>query len=327
VRLLAGTPITDGDQALDPLVQFMLRFFSDPPGKLASVEETRAGFDRQGDWLTHEPAPDIDRRPITVPGPAGPITCEQHRPRRLGAAAAPALLFFHGGGHVAGSLRSHRSVCRQLAADGECVVIAADYRLAPEDPFPAGIDDSLAAYDAVVGDAAALGLDPDRIAVGGDSAGGNIAAVVAQQRRAAAHPPRFQILWAPWLDLSKQSASYESFATGFFLEKPKMEWYTDHYLRTEPDALDPRASPLLGDVAEVCPAAILVAGFDPLRDEGLAYGRKLAEAGVSAVTRTHEGLVHPFINFGGCVPAASAAFDDATALLRSHLAISPDAAG
>lgn len=300
----------------------MLRFFSDPPGKLVSVEETRAGFDRQGDWLTHEPAPDVVRRTITVPGPAGPITCEQHRPRRLGTAAAPALLFFHGGGHVAGSLTSHRSVCRQLAADGECVVLAVDYRLAPEDPFPAGIDDSLSAYDAVVGDAAALGLDPDRIAVGGDSAGGNVAAVVAQQRRAADHPPRFQILWAPWLDLSKQSASYQAFATGFFLEKPKMDWYTDHYLPTDAEALDPRASPLLGDVTDVCPAAILVAGFDPLRDEGLAYGRKLAEAGVSVVATTYEGLVHPFINFGGCVPAASAAFDDATALLRSHLATS-----
>ena len=101
-----------------------------------------------------------------------------------------------------------------------------------------------------------------------------------------------------------------------------MEWYTDRYLPTDAEALDPRVSPLLGDVTDVCPAAILVAGFDPLRDEGLAYGRKLAEAGVSVVATTYEGLVHPFINFGGCVPAASGAFDDATALLRSHLATS-----
>lgn len=320
VRRLAGTPITDGDRALDPLVQFMLRYFSDPPGKLTSVEETRDGFDRQGDWLAHGPAPDVDRRTMTVPGPTGPIACELHRPRRLGTADAPALLFFHGGGHVAGSLISHRSVCRQLAADGRCVVIAVDYRLAPEDPFPAGIEDSLAAFDAVVDDAAALGLDPDRIAVGGDSAGGNIAAVVAQQRRSAAHPPRFQILWVPWLDLSKRSASYDSFPTGFFLEKPKMEWYTDRYLPDRADALDPLASPLLGDVQGVCPAAVLVAGFDPLRDEGQAYGAKLAEAGVDVTTRTYDGLIHPFINFGGCIPAAAAAFNDATAILRSHLA-------
>lgn len=319
MKFLSGKPQEIEGKRLDPVVQFMVRYFADAPGLLASVEETRAGFDLQGDWLTHAPAPGVRIEPWVVQGPAGPIRCEIHRPASLPGKDAPVLVFYHGGGHVAGSLASHREVCRQLAHEGQCGVVAVDYRLAPEHRFPVGIKDCLAAFDAVVMEAAKLGFDPRRVGVGGDSAGGNAAAVVAQQRRHAPFPPRLQMLWVPWLDMSRQSRSYRLFAEGFFLEKAKMEWYTDLYLGKPEDAIDPLASPLLGDVTGVCPAVFLIAGFDPLRDEGIAYGEKLKAAGVSTHVRVFEGLVHPFINVAGYVPAAKAAFTEAMRLMRERL--------
>jgi acetyl esterase len=319
MKLLSGKPAQIDGRQLDPVVQFMVRHFAEPPGTLASVKETRDGFDVQGNWLTHAPEPSVRIVPWSFQGPSGEVRCEIHRPASLPVKDAPVLIFFHGGGHVAGSLESHRDVCRQLAHDGRCAVIAVDYRLAPEHRFPVGINDCIAAFDAVVANAQSLGIDPARIGLGGDSAGGNAAAVVAQQRRKAAFPPRLQMLWVPWLDMSKQSHSYQLFAEGFFLEKAKMEWYTDLYLSKPDDALDPMASPLLGDVDGVCPAVLLIAGFDPLRDEGLAYGEKLKAAGVPTVVRLFDGLVHPFINVAGYVPAANAAFSEATRHLRERL--------
>ncbi|MDO6964414.1 alpha/beta hydrolase [Rhizobium alvei] len=319
MKLLSGKPAQIDGRQLDPVVQFMVRYFAEPPGTLASVQETRDGFDVQGNWLTHPPEPSVRIEAWSFQGPAGEVRCEIHRPASLPAKDAPVLIFFHGGGHVAGSLDSHRDVCRQLAHDGRCAVIAVDYRLAPEHRFPVGINDCIAAFDSVVANAEMLGIDPARIGLGGDSAGGNAAAVVAQQRRKAAFPPRLQMLWVPWLDMSKQSRSYQLFAEGFFLEKAKMEWYTDLYLSKPDDALDPMASPLLGDVDGVCPAVLLIAGFDPLRDEGLAYGEKLKAAGVPTVVRLFDGLVHPFINVAGYVPAANAAFSEATRYLRERL--------
>ena len=319
IKRLAGPARTVDGQQLDPLVQFMVRYFADPPGTLDSVEKTRSGFDTQGDWLTHAPEPSVHAERWVAQGPAGPVNCDIYRPASLPRRDAPVLVFFHGGGHVAGSLVSHRDVCRQLAHEGQCAVVAVDYRLAPEHRFPVGINDCLAAFDAVVEQAWQLGFDPARIGVGGDSAGGNAAAVVAQQRRGAPCPPRLQMLWVPWVDMSQQSRSYELFAEGYFLEKAKMEWYTDLYLRGPQDALDSRASPLLGDVQGVCPAVLWMAGFDPLRDEGMAYAAKLRAAGVPVHAKVFEGLVHPFLNVAGAVPAARAAFAEATTFLRAVL--------
>eukprot|EP00667_Euglena_gracilis_P022220 EG_transcript_24629 len=239
IRFLVGQPIKVDGQVLDPLVQLMTRHFADPPGTLDSVEKTRQGFDTQGIWLSHPPEPTVQIEPWVVEGPAGPVRCEIHRPASLPRSNAPVLVFYHGGGHAAGSLDSHRDVCRQIAHEGQCAVVAVDYRLAPEHRFPIGINDCLAAFDAVVEHSSTLGFDPRRIGVGGDSAGGNVSAVVAQQRRHAPFPPRVQMLWVPWLDMSRQSRSYELFAEGYFLEKVKMEWYTDLYLRSPEDALDP----------------------------------------------------------------------------------------
>lgn len=320
IRLLVGKPIEIDGQTMDPVIQLMVKFFTDHEiGYIPSVEKERREFDIQGSWFSHHPEPSVTISPWTANGPNGEIPCEIHRPASLSAKHAPALIYYHGGGYVSGSLDSHRNLCRQLSHDINCAVVAVDYRLAPENKFPTGINDCLAAYDAVVQQSAELGFDPKRISVGGDSAGGNAAAVIAQQRKSASFPPNFQVLWVPWLDMSKQTRSYELMGEGLFLEKKKMEWYTANYLRSEKDALDPMASPLLGDVEGICPAAIFSAGFDPLRDEGRDYVEQLNAAGIPNHYILSEGVIHPFLNVAGKIPVASRAFDEAVAILRENI--------
>lgn len=319
LKVLGGKPIAIDGQIMDPVVQFMIRYFASKPGYIPSISEERREFDLQGNWFAHDPEPSVTVNPWTPEGPNGGIPCEVHKSSALHKQDGPALIFYHGGGHVSGSLKSHRNLCRQLAYEVNCLVVAVEHRLAPENKFPIGIKDCLAAYDAVVDSAAELGIDPDRVGVSGDSAGGNAAAVVAQQRKSANHPPKFQMLWVPWLDMSKQTRSYELMAEGFFLEKKKMEWYTNHYLNSAEESLNPLASPLLGDISGVCSAALHMAGFDPLRDEGVAYGEKLSAAGIKSQVTVYEGAVHPFINVAGKIPLANKAFRDAVQILKGNL--------
>lgn len=318
-RVLAGKPIQIDGQTMEPTAQFMVKFFGGPAGHIPTPAEERREFNVKGSWFAHPPEPSVSVSDLTMDGPHGPIPCEMHRPAGAPDKGAPVLLFYHGGGHVTGSLESHRNVCRQLAHAAGCVVIAVGYRLAPEHKFPTGIEDCLASYDYTAANAEALGIDPARISLCGDSAGGNIAAVIAQQRKTAKHPPKFQMLWVPWVDMSRQTKSYELMGSGFMLEKAKMEWYTDHYLRGPDDRENPLASPLLGDVTGVCPAAVLVAGFDPLRDEGIAYAEKLKTAGVSTDLSVNTGLLHMMINVAGRIPAATQVFDRAVEILRNNI--------
>jgi len=320
IKLLIGKPIQIDGQTMDPVVQFMVKFFvGHEIGYIPLVEEERREFDIQGSWFAHDPEPSVTITKWNANGPNGKIPCEIHRPAKLPAEHAPALIYYHGGGYVSGSLASHRNLCRQLAHEVICAVVAVDYRLAPENKFPIGINDCLAAYDAVVHQAKELGLDPKRISVGGDSAGGNAAAVIAQQRKSSSYPPKFQALWVPSLDVSKQTRSYELMGEGFFLEKKKVEWYITNYLRSEEDRINPLASPSLGDTKGVCPVAIFSAGFDPLRDEGRDYAEKLKAAGVPTQYKLYEGVVHPFANLAGKVPVARKAFDEAIALLKEYI--------
>ena len=223
----------------------------------------------------------------------------------------PLLVYFHGGGWVLGSHHTHDAVARALCAGGEVAVLNVDYRLAPEHVFPAAVDDAVAAFRWAHAHADALGIDPNRIAVGGDSAGGNLAAVVAQEcARVGGPQPAWQMLFVPVTDLTlPRSRSYELFSEGYFLTRANMDWYEANYLGggTLPDDVDamrrdPRVSPLLADdlgqLAErgLAPAYVAVAGFDPLRDEGNAYARKLSDAGVATTLRVHTDAVHPFIN-------------------------------
>ena len=187
-------------------------------------------------------------------------------------------------------------------------VLSVDYRLAPEHPFPAAIEDARAAWEYAVAQAPAWGLDPTRIVIGGDSAGGNMTASLALQLRGEAVQPCLQLLIFPATDLSEARLtrpSYNEFAEGFFLTRRQMDWYLDHYLADPSDALDPRASPLLADdLSGVAPAYVTVAGFDPLRDDGLAYARRLEEAGVPVQVAREGSLIHAFINITSLSPDA-----------------------
>src|SRR4051812_6049769 len=232
---------------------------------------------------------------------------------------SPLLVYFHGGGYVCGDLDTHDSACRFLAAGAELRVLSVDYRLAPEHPFPAAVEDGLAALRFASDNAKSLGAGP--IAVGGDSAGGNLAAVVAQEARGEEHAPAVQLLIYPVTDWSRKAESYRLFREGFFLTEAEMDWYRAHYLPGDPGAArDPRASPLLADdLTGVAPACVVVAGFDPLRDEGIAYARRLEEAGVPTALRVYWGLVHGFVNATAVGRSPAAAMREVVETLRKGL--------
>jgi acetyl esterase len=232
---------------------------------------------------------------------------------------SPLLLFFHGGGFMYGDLDSHDASCRFLAERAGVRVLAVDYRLAPEDPFPAAYDDALAAHRWVVDHAAEIGADPDRLAVGGDSAGGNLAAGVALEAARAGLPLALQLLVYPATDAARQTPSAAMFGEGFYLTTAFMDLANRLYAAGH-DLRDPRFSPLYAEIPEgVAPAYVATAGFDPLRDEGEAYARKLADAGVKVEMRRFPDQIHGFLNVVGAGRSARAAVDEIAAKLAAAL--------
>jgi acetyl esterase len=222
-------------------------------------------------------------------------------------APRPALLYFHGGGWVVCSLDTHDVVCSALAHRSGAVVIAVDYRLAPEHKFPAAVIDSYAATLWVAANAEKLGVDPKRISVGGDSAGGNLAAVLSLKSRDENGPAiALQVMVYPVTDLSSfATSSYEEFGEDHYLTKKEMEWFRDHYLRDMDDARDPHASPLLAkDLTRLPPALIITAECDPLCSEGEAYAKRLRQAGVAVTYTCYPGMIHPFFSLSGAIPQA-----------------------
>jgi acetyl esterase len=299
------------------------------PAYLRGVPSARKDIDASGMQLAPRVPDDAfesieDTRIASVP-------VRIYRPRDISAGAASALLYFHGGGHTIGSLASHHGVCRATSAGARCTVIAVDYRLAPEHPFPAAADDATAVFRAAVAQADALRIDRARIGVCGDSAGGNLAAVVALDTIDDDAPPRLQVLVYPVVDQTMSSPSIESLAHGFMLEKETIAWYRAHYMGAGADDAqgvhdarlrNPRASPLFAPdekLARTPPAIIVTAGFDPLRDEGNAYAAKLARVGVRVEHIECAGMFHGFWNTTGAIHAARQAFDDVTARIARSL--------
>lgn len=255
----------------------------------------------------------------SIPGPAQPIPIRVYWPSlddRL-----PALVFFHGGGFVLCDLDSHDRLCRSLANESGCVVVSVGYRLAPEHKFPAAPDDAYAATCYVAAHASEFGIDPGRIAVGGDSAGGNLATVVALMSRDRQGPSlRFQLLIYPVTDFYDESPSMHDYGKDHFLTRDAMNWFLKQYFSSAADARLPYASPMNADVRGLPPAMIITAECDPVRDQGEAYAEKLRRAGVSVELKRYEGMVHPFFSLGGIVDAARTATKDAASAIEQALA-------
>jgi acetyl esterase len=261
----------------------------------------------------------------TIPGPAGDLPVRIYVPATpapvADGAGLPVLVWYHGGGWVIGDLETADSTVRALANGAGTVVVSVDYRLAPEHPFPAAADDAVAAVRWVADNAAELGVDPARLAVGGDSAGGNLAAVMAQQLRDGGPAIAFQLLVYPVTDAHLASPSIDENAEGYFLTKEAMEWFSHHYLGDH-DPADPLVSPFCAPDAALSglpPGLTITAEFDPLRDEGEAYAQRLRAAGVDMTATRYDGVIHGFFSMRDMVPDGGTAIDEAGAALRSAL--------
>jgi acetyl esterase len=307
---------------LDPQAQAVLEQMAEaglPPLGSVSVEETRQGM-VAATAAGEEPEPVAKVEDRTVPGSAGQIPVRIYTPQ--GSGPFPVLVYFHGGGWVIGNVDTHDPTCRTLANAAGCVVVSVDYRLAPEHKFPAAVDDCYAATQWVAANAAAINGDSGRIAIGGDSAGGNLTAVVAIEARERGGPPLvFQLLVYPVTDYSFSTPSYRDNADGYLLTKDSMVWFWDHYLRSEADGQDYRASPLrASDLTGLPPALVITAEYDPLRDEGEAYAARLQESGVSVTCTRYDGMIHGFYGLTAVVDQARKAVEESVAALRASFA-------
>ena len=296
--------------ALDPQAQAVIELVARsgrPAYHTLSPKDARQLFLETRPASTPTP-PSIGRvRNVVAETPQGAIPLRVYRPAgEPDHTSLPAYVYFHGGGWVIGDLETHDVLCRQLTAASGAGVVAVDYRLAPEHKFPAAADDAWAATRWVVDHAAELGLDGARLAVGGDSAGGNLAAVVALMARDAGGPAiRQQVLIYPVTDVMRETRSYADFADGYMLTRDSMRWFIAHYLRSKDDARDWRVSPLRApSLAGLPPALIVTAGFDPLRDEGEMYAGRLRDAGVMVDYVCYGGMVHGFAGMGKLIDTA-----------------------
>jgi acetyl esterase len=290
-----------------------------PPLHHQSVEQARAFHVADAAALNGPPAPVAAVADRLVPGPAGELPVRVYTPE--GSPPFPIVVFFHGGGWVVGTLDTYDPLCRALAASTPAVVVSVDYRLAPEHRWPAAVEDAYAATEWASRNAAALGGAQHRLAVAGDSAGGNLAAVVALGARDRGGPAiAFQLLVYPVLDAAGDTASWREYADGYHLTADGMRWYWDHYLGGA-DGAAPDASPLRAAfVGGLPPALVIGAEYDILRDEGEAYAARLAEAGVDASASRHAGVVHGFVRWRAVTGAAGDALQEAATALRSALA-------
>ena len=311
--------------ALDPQVQAVIELVAKsgrPAYHTLSPKDARQLFLETRPASTPTPPEIGSVKNVVAETPQGAIPLRVYRPAGVPATTPlPAYVYFHGGGWVIGDLETHDVLCRQLTAASGASVISVDYRLAPEHKFPAAADDAWAATRWVVAHAGELGLDGRRLAVGGDSAGGNLAAVVALMARDAGGPAiALQVLIYPVTDVMAETRSYADFAEGYMLTRESMRWFTAHYLKSKDDGRDWRVSPLRApSLAGLPPALIVTAGFDPLRDEGEIYAGRLRDAGVTVDYVCYGGMIHGFVGMGKLIDTAGRAISHVGGSLRQAL--------
>ncbi len=306
--------------ALDPQVRQILAQMAGagrPPIHQLSPREARENATALA-LLGRYPEPRARTEDRRVPGPAGDIPIRVYRP--AATEQLPVVVYFHGGGWVIGGIDSHDSTCQQLATAVPAVVVSVDYRMAPEDPYPAPLEDCYAATSWVAAHAEELGVDGHRLAVAGDSAGGNLAALVALKARDEEGPAlAFQLLVYPATDLTCSFPSHAENAEGYLLEQDSIRWFLDHYI-PEADRKSPDASPWFAEgLGGLPPALVITAEFDPLRDEGEAYAARLRDEGVPAKASRYDGMIHGFFGMDGVLDGAGRAVEEAAIALRGAL--------
>jgi len=305
------------DPAAKALMDAMDQAF--PQVETMTGAEARAHVKRMVASLATDPEPVARVENRSVPGPDGPVPVRIYWPQTAPPAPLPALVYFHGGGWVICDLDTHDPTCRAITNNVGCVVVSVDYRLAPEHKFPAAAEDTYTATLWAAGNATDLGVDATRIAVGGDSAGGNLTAAVALMARDR-HAPElvFQLMVYPVTDIvAMDTPSHRDNGEGYFLTTAAMEWYRRQYLTDLSEAAHPYASPLhADDLSGLPPALVITAELDPLRDEGEAYASRLLASGVPAVASRYDGVFHGFFSLGTLLDAAKQANEEAYAALR-----------
>lgn len=313
-------PITRSER-LHPEVRALLEMMDAqvaPPLESQNPVEARSSRVEPMKILGGEPEALARVEDLSVLGPGGDVPVRIYATQR--GALRPALIYFHGGGFVFGNLDTHDAVCRSLAKESGAVLISVDYRLSPEHKFPAALEDSHAVTEWVANNAEHLGVDPGRIAVSGDSAGGNLAAVIAMRCRDAGGPAlALQVLLYPVTDFSSfNTRSYRELGEGYFLTRAAMEWFAGHYLASSDLASHPEVSPLLApDLSRLPPALIITAEFDPLRDEGEAYAQRLRQAGVPVTLTRYPGMIHAFVSMRGVLTGGRQAIQEVAKFMQS----------
>jgi len=319
LRLMSGGGVVyQGGRTLDPRLQYLAaQTRGAPPMTSLSPEEARRANCAAVAVMSGDPEPDVRCEDLGIPGPGGQIPARLYRPAGQDV-QAPLMVFAHMGGGVIGDLETCHAFCSILAKAGRAPVISVDYRLAPEHRFPAGLEDVLAAYRWSRDHAAEFGAPAGQAAIGGDSMGGNFAAIACQELKRAGEPqPALQLLVYPCVDVACESASMTTYADAFPLTRALMDWFMGHYMGPGDSPADPRLSPLRAeDLSGLAPAVVVTAGFDPLLDQGEAYARRLKEAGVPTVYRCYDSLAHGFTAFTGAVPAADVACREVAGLVR-----------
>jgi acetyl esterase len=300
----------------------MMRLAGRPPFEELTPAEARQAYAASRAVLSPDPRPVADTRDLSCPGLHGDIPLRFYRPAgSTPDQVLPLLVYFHGGGWLLGGLDSHDTTCRHFANAARCAVLSVDYRMAPEFKFPAAVDDSAAATRWAIANAATLAIDPARVAVGGDSAGGNLAAVMALLARDGALPKlAFQLLIYPATDMAMTTVSSRTITERVPLTSKTMKWFIDHYLRGPADIVDWRASPgRAADLAGTAPALVLTCSCDPLRDEGVDYARRLEREGVRVTHLHFSDQIHGFMSMGKIVRTSGIAIDMMAAVLGQAL--------